>query len=183
MPPVPTDPRVAELTQKYRDLDRQIVNLVQEGRKTKDTAEKAKLRQQVQELASRQFDLRQEVRELEVERLRKQLADVEQTIRRQKGLKEKILQRRVTDLLDETTELKWEPLAGVGVVKDVVLEIGGQRVRNIVYESGEEVWVMPGGHIGRMLSIPPSGATRPVTTTHAPGALPPLLAAPSQKQN
>ena len=38
MPPVPTDPRVAELTQKYRDLDRQIVNLVQEGRKTKDTA-------------------------------------------------------------------------------------------------------------------------------------------------
>ena len=127
LPPAPINPRVVELTQKYSDLDREILGLVEKGRKTQDAAEKARLRKQIQGLVARQFDLRQEARELEVERLRKQLTEVEQTIGRHKGLKEKVVEHRVTELLDENAELKWEPLAGapggVRAVQETVVEL------------------------------------------------------------
>jgi multidrug resistance efflux pump len=124
LPPVPANPRLAELTIKYGDLDREILGLLEKARKTQDTQEKSSVRKRIQELVSRQFDLRQEARELEVGRLRKQLAEVEQTIGRHKDLKEKVVERRVTDLLDENAELKWEPLAGSSTraVYDTVFE-------------------------------------------------------------
>jgi uncharacterized lipoprotein NlpE involved in copper resistance len=130
-------------------------------------------------LVARQFDLRQEARELELERLRKQLTEVEQTIGRHKALKEKVVDRRVTDLLDETTELKWEPLAGAGggtrlvyeeVVEDQALPDGSHaKVKRMVAR------VVPDGQLPVPPSssyLPPAAPTATPPSTPAPGVLP-----------
>jgi hypothetical protein len=84
--PVSQDRRVRALSNKYETLDRHILGLVKNRRETQDGAERFRRRKEVEVLVACQFDVQQEARGLEVERLRKQIAEVEQTVARDKAL-------------------------------------------------------------------------------------------------
>jgi hypothetical protein len=106
------DPRTTKLWKEYRDLDRQVYNLARQYRdldKPKELDEK--LREQIAELTAKQFELRQQMRELEIARLHKRLEEVETNVRKRKGLKQQIVEKRIVDLLDEDRELEWESTA------------------------------------------------------------------------
>ena len=111
--PIAADPQVAGLVNEYCVLDREVLGLVAKAKETQVSTEKARLHEQIQELVSRQFRVRQELRQAEVERLRKRLEEAEQLIYCQQQLTVKIVERRVADLLDADSATKWEPLTDV----------------------------------------------------------------------
>jgi len=103
------DPRVAEFARKYNELQNQIFGLVRRHRDAKDD-ERKRLRDQIAELTTQQFDLRHQMRKVEIERIKKHLRDVEAKVDKRENLKEEIIEKRITELLDEDAELRWQPL-------------------------------------------------------------------------
>jgi len=102
-------PRAAEFAEKYNELQNQIFGLVRKHREAKD-AERKRLRDQIAELTTQQFDLRHQMRKVEIERIKKHLRDVEAKVDKRENLKEEIIEKRITELLDEDAELRWQPL-------------------------------------------------------------------------
>ncbi|MBP89957.1 MAG: hypothetical protein CMJ64_25155 [Planctomycetaceae bacterium] len=106
--PRATDPAVIQLRSRYQELDTQINDLVNKYRATKDKREQSQIRSQIQELTNEQFDVRQAGRELEVERLKKRMTDVEASVEKRKSLKNRTVERRVEDVLNGPNELQWD---------------------------------------------------------------------------
>ena len=107
-PATSTDPAAVELGKKYDKLAAEIEVLVKTYRETKDKRKLREIHDQIQQLTDAQFDLRQEARELEVERLKKRVQEVEGSVKKRKTLKGKIVERRVEDVLNGPQELQWE---------------------------------------------------------------------------
>lgn len=111
----PADPRVAELTNNYNELEQHVMQLAQQYRRlAQDDENREKLQQQITELTTQQFQLRHEVRQMEVERLQKQLANLQEQLQRREEQKQAIVDRRVKQLTDQDDELRWEPLSMPG---------------------------------------------------------------------
>lgn len=108
------DPRAAEFAEKYNELQNQIFELVRKHREAKDD-ERRRIRDQIAELTTEQFHLRHQMRMAEIERIKKYLQKVEAKVVRRESLRKEIIEKRVTELLDEDAELRWEPLPIGGV--------------------------------------------------------------------
>lgn len=106
--PTKPDPALRELNAKYSELDAKVIALAKQHRAAKDDSERDRLRNELRKLTQEQFDARQKAREVELERLRKRLAEVEDSVRKREDLKEKIVDKRVADVLNEPDELQWE---------------------------------------------------------------------------
>lgn len=103
-----SNPALAELESKYQQLNKQITDLVKKYREAKDERKQSGFREQIQGLTNEQFDLRQSGRELELKRLKTRLNDVESSVQKRASLKDKIVQRRVEDVLNGPHALHWE---------------------------------------------------------------------------
>lgn len=112
------DPRAAEFAEKYNEVQNQIFVLVRKHRDAKDD-ERKRLRDQIAELTTQQFDLRHQMRKVEIERIKKHLREVEAKVDKREKLKKGIIEKRITELLDEDTELRWEPLPAGGVYPQI----------------------------------------------------------------
>jgi hypothetical protein len=104
----PFDPAAAELASKYQKHAVQITDLVKTYHETKDKRKQREMHNQIQDLTEEQFDLRQKGRELEVERLKKRVTEVASSVQKRKSLKDKIVERRVEDVLNGPNDLQWE---------------------------------------------------------------------------
>ena len=125
LPPASADPETVELTKGYQAKQVEINKLLATLAKTKSDKEKESLREDIVKATAEQFDLRQQVREREIEQLRKRLSEVESTVKKRNELKDEIVNKRVADLLREPDQLSWEPLAGGGVIeRQVVRQYG-----------------------------------------------------------
>ena len=76
-----------------------------------DDDSRDELRQRIEELTEQQFQLRHEVRQFEIDRLQKELAQLQEQLRRREERKEEIIDRRVAQLTSQDDELRWDPLA------------------------------------------------------------------------
>jgi len=109
---VPTqDAEGTRLVHRYDELERKVMDLSKRREQAESPGDRAKLRAQIEDLTGQQFDLRVQARESEIARLERRLADVEATVQQQKALREKIIEKRVQDLLVENNDLRWEPLS------------------------------------------------------------------------
>ncbi|MBM4092587.1 MAG: hypothetical protein FJ276_24690 [Planctomycetes bacterium] len=113
-PPTP-DPRITQLTERYNQLESEVMRVAAEYRQAKqDDDGRDKLRQRIEELTEQQFQLRHEVRQFEIDRLQKELAQLQEQLRRREERKEEIIDRRVAQLTNQDDELRWDPLATPG---------------------------------------------------------------------
>jgi len=103
-----TDPETAKLVIAYQDKQREINELLQRRPDGADLAESDAWRKQLVDATAAQFDLRQQVREREVEQLKKRLTDVEKTVKERNEKKDEIVEKRVADILREPDQLGWE---------------------------------------------------------------------------
>jgi hypothetical protein len=100
-----------ELTKEYQTQQSEIGRLVTEFGAAKSESDKDSLRDEIAKATAKQFDLRQQVRAREVEQLKERLTEVEKTINERNELKDKIVEKRVADILREPDQLGWEPLS------------------------------------------------------------------------
>ncbi|MBC8353750.1 MAG: hypothetical protein H8E66_17260 [Planctomycetes bacterium] len=106
------DAKALEFTKEYQAQQVEINKLLKEYNGAENELDKGSVRDEIVKATLTQFDLRQKVRVREVEQLKKRLAVVETTVKQRNELKEKIVEKRVADLLREPDQLGWEPLAG-----------------------------------------------------------------------
>jgi hypothetical protein len=94
----------------YQELQDDINKLLQRRHDPNSESQWAELRQQIVEATAKQFDLRQQLREREIEQLKQRLAEVESTVENRNKLKDEIVEKRVAEILREPDQLQWEPL-------------------------------------------------------------------------
>jgi len=123
------DPRAAEFAKKYSELQTQIFGLVQKHRAAKDD-ERKRIRDQITELTTEQFDLRHLMREVEIERIKKHLREVEAKVDKREALRKEIIEKRIADLLNEDVEIQWEtlPIRGAGPQMPMTTEMREMRL-------------------------------------------------------
>jgi hypothetical protein len=110
------DPRVRELTEKYNQLEQEVLQLASEFRRlAADSPEREAAIKKITEITQQQFQLRHDTRQREIEKLQKQLQDLQGKLQRREEKRDQIVQQRVEQLTDQKDELRWEPLDPAGV--------------------------------------------------------------------
>lgn len=113
----PPDPRVIELTNRYNQLEQEVMQLAQQFRQTaaeEEEEQRARLQQRIVEITEQQFQIKHEVRQMEVDRLQQQLTQLQEQLQRREERKEEIVSRRVAELTVQDDPLRWEPLTVPG---------------------------------------------------------------------
>jgi hypothetical protein len=113
------NPQVKALAQQYDDLQRSVSDLVREHRGSESPSELAALRKRIEDATNRQFDLRQQARELELSRLRTRLANAEEQVTRLEQQQDQMVARRLTELLDDDRGQGPDPPAVAQPKKDL----------------------------------------------------------------
>jgi hypothetical protein len=93
-----SDPEMFKLVRQDMELDRQTHETVADYRKA-PTDQRDKIKKQIQELASKQFDVRQERRNLDLKRLDGELQRLREAIERRNKARDQIIEKRVAELL------------------------------------------------------------------------------------
>ncbi len=107
----PRDPRIAELTERYNQLEQQVMQMAREFRQMRpEGQEREPLRQKIAEVTQEQFQIRHQVRQLDIERLQNQLKELQEKLQRREEMKDYIINRRVAQLTEEDDELRWDPM-------------------------------------------------------------------------
>ncbi|HHL73101.1 MAG TPA: hypothetical protein ENJ29_11385 [Bacteroidetes bacterium] len=77
-------------------------------RKSDDDAEKERLQADLKKILTELFDLREQDRGREVQRLEKELARLRQSLEKRRKNKERIIERRLAELTGMTDDLRWD---------------------------------------------------------------------------
>jgi hypothetical protein len=102
-PELKHDPEMQELIQKDRQLERESHELSMQYRRA-STQRRDSIKKEVEELASKQFDVRQQRRSLELKRLEEELQHVREAVARREKARKELIDRRVSELLRIDTE-------------------------------------------------------------------------------
>ncbi|MBU1694963.1 MAG: hypothetical protein KKC51_13500 [Verrucomicrobia bacterium] len=101
-------PELAAGFLRAHQLDAQCRQVADEMRRATDEAQRAKLKQQLQEMLNEIFDLRLAERELEVKNLERELTKIRTMLETRREAKPQIVERRMRDLTFEVDEaLGW----------------------------------------------------------------------------
>ncbi|MHB8862308.1 MAG: TolC family protein [Pirellulaceae bacterium] len=186
-PASPPDPRVRELTERYNELEQQVMRMAQEFRQTRpEGQERDNLRQKIAELTQEQFQLRHQARQFEIEHLQNQLEELQEKLQRREERKDEIIERRVAQLTDQDQELRWEPLSPPGALTGTPIWMPGPPgMSNLPGR--------PGAYIPGTSYAPSSPIARPaetygrfpsynsMTPAQSPAIAPPLSALPASR--
>jgi hypothetical protein len=98
------DPEMFTLLRQDMDMERQTRELAMQYRQaTKDDREKVK--QQIEELVGKHFDVRQQRRALELKRLEQELGRLRETMERRSKARKEIVERRVSELTGQGDDM------------------------------------------------------------------------------
>lgn len=104
------DPKRYERRMAQRKLDYRATELAEKIRGAGPDQEMAAERKELKDVLGKLFDLREEDREQELKRLEEELSRLRETMAKRKESKDKIVERRMDELLGEG--LEWEPGGG-----------------------------------------------------------------------
>lgn len=94
------DPELFKLISVDAELDRKVKELVRQYKSAKDEKQKENLRKKISESCQKHFEVRQQRRELELNRMKAWLNQMEEGVKKSRENSEKIIQQRVSNLLD-----------------------------------------------------------------------------------
>ena len=103
------DPEMLKLVEADRKMEQEVRNLAGQIRKSADSEQRAELRKGLEELTAKHFDLRQQQRQLQIDRMAAELEKIRQAVQKRTDTKKLIVQRRVSQLLGEQDELAFPP--------------------------------------------------------------------------
>ena len=92
---------MARLDEADEQLERRTEQLVETYRQTQDENEKAQLRESLTAVVNEHLDVRQKRREREIQRLEEELKRLRQVVERRTAAREKIVSRRIDELVGE----------------------------------------------------------------------------------
>ena len=101
------DPEQYEAMQEKEKLEIEAKELVDQYKKTENESEKEELKSQITELLSKIFDIRQQNREKEIERLEERLAEAKADNKKRLENKKEIVAERLNELLGEEKWMQW----------------------------------------------------------------------------
>ncbi len=94
------DPRRATVLIRERQVSLEIQELAKDYRSAKDDDEKTRIRKNVRELVSKEFDNRMERRSTEIRELETKLAELKSRMSEMKSVRDDMLERRMRELLN-----------------------------------------------------------------------------------
>lgn len=100
------DPEMTKLMRQEMELDGQARELAEKCRKAQG-AEQEELKAKLKETLVKQFENRQQRRQLELERLEKELARLRSSLEARKGASERIINHRLEELLGHGDEMNF----------------------------------------------------------------------------
>jgi hypothetical protein len=100
------DPEIYALRIEEYKLNRKIEGIA-EGIRKGDGKVDAEKEKEIKELLAKQFDLRQQTREKELQRLEKKVLEVREGINRRKADKERILKERLKTVTEKPGDKDW----------------------------------------------------------------------------
>lgn len=101
------DPEQYAAMNEMKELEIQTKELVDQYKNTKSESEQEKLKNQITELLNRIFDIRQQNRQKEIERLEERLAEAKENNKKRLQNKKEIVTDRLDDLLGEEKWMRW----------------------------------------------------------------------------
>jgi hypothetical protein len=102
------NPALFELRMRDFELAYQSLKLAKDCKRPDlAPADREPLMKQLTDLVSAQFDLRQQIRQMEIDDLQKQLASLSQQLADRKADKEALIKKRVDDLIESVPRLEW----------------------------------------------------------------------------
>ncbi|MFO7890626.1 MAG: hypothetical protein R6V04_09835 [bacterium] len=101
------DPKQYEAMKEMKELEIQTKKLVDQYKNTGSESEKEKLKNQISELLNKIFDIRQQNRQKEIERLEKRLAEAKENNKKRLQNKDEIIAERLEDLLGKQDWMRW----------------------------------------------------------------------------
>ncbi len=101
------DPDLAEKLVEDEKLERKIDDLAKQYRTTKSEKKREELKSQITHLLSQQFRTRQWIRERRLRNLEKEIERIERDLKKRDRLREKLIQRRLRQILGESAEIEW----------------------------------------------------------------------------
>ena len=103
----PIDPETRALHEKEQKVEEEVRKIVEQYNASSDKEEKAKLKSRLTEVTGDQFAIRQQLREQQVKRMEKELANIRETIQKRTENREQIIKRHVGQLLNESDGLEF----------------------------------------------------------------------------
>ena len=100
------DPEMGSLLDKDRELDDQARELSMKYQRGSD-ADKEKVKAELEETVTKQFDVRQERRKLELKRLETQLEKLREAVDKREAAKKTLIDKRVSELLGTSDEIEF----------------------------------------------------------------------------
>jgi hypothetical protein len=97
------DPELYKLMQSDRDMERQTHDMAERYRRA-DKDEQAKIKTTLSELVGKHFEVRQQLRTLEVKRLEQQVKQLREKIDQREKNRKDIVGKRVTELIGPEEE-------------------------------------------------------------------------------
>ena len=101
------DPEQYEAMQEKEKLAIQTKELVDQYKSTENESQKEELKSQITELLNKIFDIRQQNREKEIQRLEERLAEAKANNEKRLQNKEEIVAERLNELLGEEKWMQW----------------------------------------------------------------------------
>jgi hypothetical protein len=101
-------PKLFELTMKDFEFNYKSLRLARQLKRA-DLAgpDREKLSAELTSIVSSQFDIRQQIRQQEIEDLKNQLKDLDAKLQGNENVKETLIKKRVEDLIDKPPRLDW----------------------------------------------------------------------------
>jgi hypothetical protein len=106
-PRPPIDPETRALNEQEQKIDQDVQRIVVQYKPAADKETRAKLKKQLEDLTSQQFDVRQQSRELEIKRLETELTRIRESIQKRTENRDQIIKRRVAQLVHEEDDLEF----------------------------------------------------------------------------
>ncbi len=102
------NPALFDLRMKDFELAYRSLKVAKEIKRPDITpSDRDQLTKDLTDLVSTQFDLRQKIRQLEIDDVQKQLADLSQQLQDRKADKDTLIKKRVDDLIETVPRLEW----------------------------------------------------------------------------
>jgi F0F1-type ATP synthase membrane subunit b/b' len=101
-----SDPEMYKLTKEDAELDRQSQDLAVQYRQA-PPEKRDQIRQQVEKVVNRHFEVRQERRLLELKRIKEQLQSFQEAVDRRTKARKELVERRISDLLGSEERTKF----------------------------------------------------------------------------
>lgn len=109
------DPEMAQLAADEGAIAHEAQEILSRYAASDDEVDQKKIKRELREALTRQFDLQRKRRELEVTRIEERLRKLREQIKKRNDARETIIDRRLDQLVNEAEGLGWAPSSGAGL--------------------------------------------------------------------